>query len=64
MSFLHTLKKGQTDWDEWLPFALMAIRSSDQETTGMTPNKLIFGREINIPLALLYEPLAPDSIII
>ncbi|CAG2254319.1 unnamed protein product [Mytilus edulis] len=47
----HTLKnviasyidEGQTDWDEWLPFALMAIRSSVQETTGMTPNKLMFG---------------------
>ncbi|CAC5388204.1 unnamed protein product [Mytilus coruscus] len=61
----HTLKnviasyidEGQTDWDEWLPFALMAIRSSVQETTGMTPNKLMFGREINIPLTLLHEPL-------
>ncbi|VDI05438.1 Hypothetical predicted protein [Mytilus galloprovincialis] len=64
----HTLKnviasyidEGQTDWDEWLPFALMAIRSSVQETTGMTPNKLMFGREINIPLTLLHEPL-PSS---
>ena len=51
------IDEGQTDWDEWLPLALMAIRSSVQETTGMTPNKLMFGREINIPLTLMYEEL-------
>ena len=31
------------DWDEHLPYVMMAYRSTEHETTGMTPNMLMFG---------------------
>lgn len=34
-----------SDWDVHLPYVMMAYRSSIQETTGMTPNMLMLGRE-------------------
>ena len=37
------------DWDDQLPFVMMAYRSSDHETTGMSPNMLMFGREFSTP---------------
>ena len=43
------------DWDEQLPFVMMAYRSSDHETTGMSPNMFMFGREVSTPLDLMFE---------
>ncbi|KAH3792079.1 hypothetical protein DPMN_145568 [Dreissena polymorpha] len=34
---------------------MMAYRSSEHETTGMTPNKLMLGREVCTPLDLAFE---------
>ena len=42
----------QQDWDLCLPFALMAYRTAQQEATGYTPSRLMFGREIRLPLDL------------
>ena len=53
-------KKDQSDWDQHFLCILMAYRASQQETTGATPNSLVFGREINLPLAILAGPL-PDA---
>ena len=44
-----------TDWDEQLPIVMMAYRSAEHETTGQTPNMLMFGRETTTPLDILYE---------
>jgi hypothetical protein len=41
------------DWDEMLPFALAAYRSSVHSTTGETPNRMMLGREVITPLTLL-----------
>ena len=41
------------DWDEKLPSALMAYRSSVQESTGETPFAMMFGAEMQIPLDLM-----------
>ena len=43
------------DWDEHLPYLMMAYRSTEHETTGMTPNMLMFGREVSTPLDLMFE---------
>ena len=43
------------DWDEHLPYVMMAYRSAEHETTGMTPNMLMFGREVSTPLDLMFE---------
>jgi hypothetical protein len=44
------------DWDEHLPFATMAYRSSVHTSTGFTPNKLMLGREVYTPLDLCVGP--------
>ena len=52
--------KNQRDWDGILPFAMMAYRCTIQESTGESPNMLMFGREINAPsLMLVGRP--PDA---
>lgn len=46
----------QRDWDQHIPLALMAYRSSVHESTGFSPSMLMFGREIELPIDLLYGP--------
>ena len=43
----------QNDWDDHLPYVMIAYRASVQESTGCTPNLLFFGREIALPLDLM-----------
>ena len=43
----------QNDWDEYLPLLMMAYRSAVHESTGYSTCKMIFGREINLPLDLV-----------
>ena len=47
--------RNQDDWDERIPYALMAYRSSVQQSTGETPNMLMFGREIELPINLMVK---------
>lgn len=44
-----------SDWDEHLPYVMMAYRTSLHETTGFTPNQLTLGREVSTPLDIMYE---------
>ena len=43
----------QRDWEEHLPFALMAYRSAVQEATGISPSRLMLGRELRLPADLV-----------
>ena len=43
----------QTDWDKLLPLMLTAYRATPQETTGQSPNMLMLGREIMLPVDLV-----------
>ena len=45
-------EEGQQDWDEWLPYMLMAYRAAEHEATQHTPSRLMFGREIRLPVDL------------
>ena len=47
------------DWDDVIPILAMAYRSAVNEVTGQTPNMLMLGREIHLPidLALPSEPV-------
>ena len=35
------------DWDEWLPWVLMAYRARKQSTTELQPYELVFGKKMN-----------------
>jgi hypothetical protein len=50
----------QRDWDERLPLFLLAYRASTHDTTGLTPAKLMFGRELRLPCDLLFG-VPPDK---
>ena len=43
------------DWDEQLPYVMMAYGSAEHETTGMSPNMLMFGQEVSTPIDLMFE---------
>ena len=43
------------DWEEGLPWLLLATREMTQESTGFSPNDLVFGHTVRGPLNLLYE---------
>ncbi len=45
--------KSQNDWDEQLPFVMMAYRSSVQSSTGYSPNQMMFGRDVRLPVDLV-----------
>lgn len=54
--------KHHRDWDRHLQLALVAYRSSEYESTGFSPAMLMFGREIDLPLDLLYgQPPETDE---
>ena len=48
------------NWDKQLPFVTMAYRASEHETTGLSPNRLMLGRETTTPLEIIYD--MPPSI--
>ncbi|KAK7481756.1 hypothetical protein BaRGS_00027004 [Batillaria attramentaria] len=48
-----TLQAKQVDWDRELQVLMGAIRSTENRSTGFTPNFLMLGREVNTPLQLM-----------
>ena len=49
------IKDDQSEWDLNLPFLTAAYRASVQESTGMVPNLVMLGREVPLPVDLIYE---------
>ncbi|XP_033103186.1 uncharacterized protein LOC117105992 [Anneissia japonica] len=45
--------RNQRDWDEHVPCATFAYRCTPQESTGETPNMMVLGREVALPLDLM-----------
>ena len=44
----------QKDWDLYIPLLLMAYRSAVHDTSGCTPAKLMLGRDLSLPIDLIY----------
>ena len=44
------VEKHQNRWDEYLPYVMLAYRSSVHESTGFSPNMLMLGRELQMPI--------------
>lgn len=42
----------EKDWHEFLPFLCMAYRATPHSSTGMTPNLMMLGREVVLPVDL------------
>ena len=45
----HYVNSSHTNWDEVLPFFLMAYRATPNITTGYSPFFLLHGREMTLP---------------
>jgi len=48
------VSENQRDWDRWIGMSLLAYRSARQETTGISPAELCLGRELKLPMDLIY----------
>lgn len=49
------IKDDQTEWDFNLPLLTATYRASVQESTEMTPNLVMLGREVRLPVDFIYE---------
>ena len=43
----------QRDWDEFLPYATFAYRCTPHDSVGESPNMMMLGREVSIPIDLV-----------
>ena len=57
-----TVDDFQSNWTQQLPYVVMAFRTSVHESTGYTPQFLVFGKEIILPLDIQYpSPEQPSK---
>jgi hypothetical protein len=55
-------EKEQRSWDKHLPHVMMAYRASVHSTTGKTPNMMMLGREVTLPMqAVIGRPINEDT---
>ena len=54
------VNQSQRDWDDCLPFAMTAYRSTVHSSTNFTPSLLFLGREVRMPIDLVMG-LPPDD---
>jgi hypothetical protein len=45
--------ENRDDWDDHLPYLTQAYRSSPHESTGLTPNMMVFGEELSLPIDVM-----------
>ncbi|KMQ82224.1 enzymatic polyprotein endonuclease reverse, partial [Lasius niger] len=57
----HYINADQTDWDEWIPFAMFTYNTTPHTATGYTPFELVYGHQAEIPTALSKPPRATYS---
>ena len=48
------------NWDDLLPFMMLAYNTTVHTTTGFTPYRLVFGEECNLPGNLVHRELCAD----
>ena len=47
------VNENRSDWDDHLPYILMAYRSTAHESTGLSPNVMMFGEETQMPIDIM-----------
>ena len=56
LQMLSMLVNGNRDgWDDHIPFVMMAYRATCHDSTGFSPNELMFGREIPFPIDVMFN---------
>ena len=50
------------DWDEHLPYVMMAYRTSVHASTGCTPQIMVYGVESHLPVDLMFPHAEPDEL--
>jgi hypothetical protein len=48
----HYIDNDQSNWDEWVPYAVYVYSTSIHTSTGYTPFELVFGFKSSMPSAL------------
>ena len=50
----------RNDWDDYIPYVLMTYRSTPHESTSCTPNLLMLGREVSMPVYIIFD-IPPET---
>ncbi len=58
---LRKLDHQGLEWDDQLKFALFAVRSTPNRSTGYSPFQIIYGKNLRSPLHLVLEELDPHT---
>ena len=51
----------RSNWDDFLPYIICAYNSTPHASTGLTPNRMMLGRELNLPVDLVFGYEFPDE---
>ena len=57
---LAKVLENENEWDTLVPLICMQYRASTHRVTGCSPAQLMFGRELRIPLDVVYPPFSPS----
>ena len=57
----YFVEENKTNWDQYLPLLTGAYPSTVHQSTCFTPNMLIFRREVNLPINLLFPQPAAEE---
>jgi hypothetical protein len=52
----HYVREDQTDWDEWIPYAVYVYNTTVHAATAYTPFELVYGFKSEVPSALRETP--------
>ena len=52
----HYVREDQTNWDEWIPYAVYVYNTTVHTTTAYTPFELVYGFKSKVPSALREIP--------
>ena len=52
----HLINADQTDWDEWIPYAMFTYNTTPHTATGFTPFELVYGHRATLPTTLSQPP--------
>jgi hypothetical protein len=52
----HYVNEGQTNWDQWVPYAMYVYNTTAHSATGYTPFELVYGFQSTLPLTLHETP--------